>query len=87
MGQIVWMVIQVIARSYQRLAISQLEIAVVAFSACAIDIYALNWKKPKGVSVPLTLLQYTGFIPDEIWLQSGIQIAGWFSLAVWFDKP
>ncbi len=73
MGQIFWMLVQIVARAYQRLAISQLEIAVAAFSACAIVIYALNWKKPKGVGVPLTLLQYTGSIPDEIWLQFGIQ--------------
>ena len=40
--QIAWMVVQVIAREIRRLAVSQLEIAVVAFSACAIIIYVLS---------------------------------------------
>jgi hypothetical protein len=63
--QIVWTVIQVIARAARHLAISQLEIAVVAFSVCAIIIYGLNWKKPKGVEVPFTLVQYEREIPEQ----------------------
>jgi hypothetical protein len=64
--QITWISVQVVARAARRLAISQLEIAVLAFSACAIIIYTLNWKKPKGVSVPYTLLSFPGGIPSKI---------------------
>jgi len=64
--QITWISVQVVARAARRLAISQLEIAVLAFSACAIIIYALNWKKPKGVSVPYTLLSFPGVIPSKV---------------------
>lgn len=63
--QISWTMMQVIARAARHLAISQLEIAVVSFSVYAIIIYGLNWKKPKGVEVPYTLLQYGETIPDE----------------------
>lgn len=64
--QITWISVQVVAQAARRLAISQLEIAVLAFSACAIIIYALNWKKPKGISVPYTLISFPGVIPSEV---------------------
>ena len=64
--QIAWTMVQVIARAIRHLAISQLEIAVVAFSVCAIIIYGLNWKKPKGVEVPYVLLQYQREIPKQV---------------------
>jgi hypothetical protein len=66
--QIVWTTVQIIARAIRHLAISQLEIAVVAFAACAIVIYGLNWKKPKGVEVPYTLLQYDKEIPKQVFI-------------------
>jgi hypothetical protein len=65
-AQIVWTVMQIIVRAVRHLAISQLEIAVIAFAVCAIITYALNWSKPKGVQVPCTLLQYRNEIPDRI---------------------
>jgi hypothetical protein len=64
--QVLWTVIQISIRHARHLAISQLEIAVVAFSICAIIIYGLNWEKPKGVQVPYTLLQFSGEIPRPI---------------------
>jgi hypothetical protein len=64
--QIAWISVQVVARSARRLAVSQLEVAVLAFSACAIIIYALNWKKPKGLSVPYTLFSFLGAIPSKV---------------------
>jgi hypothetical protein len=64
--QIVWTTVQIIARAIRHLAISQLEITVAAFAACAIIIYGLNWKKPKGVEVPYTLLQYDKEIPKQV---------------------
>jgi hypothetical protein len=65
-AQIAWIVIQVIARASRGLAISQLEITAVAFSVCAIAIYILNWRRPKGVKVPCTLFQYPGNIPIRV---------------------
>jgi hypothetical protein len=65
-AQIIWIVVQVLARVARRLAVSQLEIAVVAFSSCAIMIYILHWKKPKSVLVPYTVLTFPGPIPAEI---------------------
>jgi hypothetical protein len=65
-AQITWIVVQVLARVARRLAVSQLEIAVVAFSSCAIMIYILYWKKPKSVLVPYTVLTFPGPIPVEI---------------------
>ncbi len=64
--QIGWISIQAIARAIRHLPVSQLEIAVVAFSVCAIIIYGLCWPKPKGVSVPYTLLSFPNDIPQEI---------------------
>lgn len=64
--QILWIVIQIIVRASRHLAISQLEIAVVAFAICAIIIYGLNWEKPKDVHVPYVILQYNGDIPNEV---------------------
>ncbi|KAK0516317.1 hypothetical protein JMJ35_000920 [Cladonia borealis] len=64
--QILWTVIQICTRAARHLAISQLEIAVAAFAASAIAIYGLNWDKPKGVQVPITILQYKSKVPNTI---------------------
>lgn len=64
--QILSIIIQIIIRGIRHLAVSQLEIAVFAFSVCAIVIYCLNWEKPKSVQVPYTLLQYRGDIPKLV---------------------
>ncbi|KAF8859210.1 hypothetical protein BDZ45DRAFT_562078, partial [Acephala macrosclerotiorum] len=65
--QISWSIVQIIVRAARQLAISQLEVAVVAFAACAIAIYGLNWYKPKGVQVPITILQYPRTIPSAVY--------------------
>jgi hypothetical protein len=64
-GQIVWSTTQIIARGARGIAISQLEIAVIAFAACAIVIYALYWSKPKEISTVTTILRYQGRIPNK----------------------
>jgi hypothetical protein len=64
--QILWMIVQIIVRASRHLAISQLEIGVVAFATCATIIYGLNWQKPKGVQAPITILQYRGDIPENV---------------------
>jgi hypothetical protein len=65
-AQITWIVFQVIVRGAKGLAISQFEVAVLAFSSCAIIIYILNWKKPKGVQVRYTILSYDRAISSDI---------------------
>jgi hypothetical protein len=63
--QIIWMLIQVIARAFRSLAISQLEVSVVAFAVCAVMLYGINWEKPKGVQVPITIISYPGPFPQD----------------------
>lgn len=50
--QISWLVVQIIARASEGLAISLLEITTVAFAACAIATYILLWHKPQDVMTP-----------------------------------
>jgi hypothetical protein len=66
LGQISWTVIQVCVRGARGLAIAQLEIAVIAFSVCAVVIYAVQWSTPKDVRVPITLIQCEGPIPSKV---------------------
>jgi hypothetical protein len=63
--QITWIVIQIIVRAFRSLAISQLEVSVVAFATCAVIIYGLNWEKPKGVQVPITIISYPSPFPKD----------------------
>jgi hypothetical protein len=50
--QAIWFTIQVITRTAKHLPISQLEIATLAYVACALLIYILNWSKPQGITTP-----------------------------------
>ena len=50
--QISWLVIQIIARASEGLAISLLEITTLAFASCAIATYILLWHKPQDVMTP-----------------------------------
>jgi hypothetical protein len=63
--QISWATLQIIARTARKLPISQLELAVLAFAACAVVIYGLYWTKPKGIRCTTTILQYQHQIPLE----------------------
>ncbi|KAK7440587.1 hypothetical protein VKT23_016935 [Stygiomarasmius scandens] len=47
--QVAWFVIQCIARAYQNLVITQLEVMTLAFAALNFVMYALWWNKPLGV--------------------------------------
>jgi hypothetical protein len=60
-----WFVLQVIVRAAKGLNISQLEIAVTAFAVCAIITYLLILPKPKGVQLPVTLIEFEPTIPIE----------------------
>jgi hypothetical protein len=65
-SQIIWTIASTIARAIRGLAISQLEISVIAFSVCALLIYLCYWSSPKDVSVPITFLHWEGPIPPTI---------------------
>ncbi|KAN0091647.1 hypothetical protein V8E51_017494 [Hyaloscypha variabilis] len=54
--QILWMIVQILVRTTRKLATSQLEISVLAFSVCAVIIYFLYWQKPKDIMAPYTLI-------------------------------
>ncbi|KAH0536554.1 hypothetical protein FGG08_006584 [Glutinoglossum americanum] len=53
--QVVWLLVQVVVRTARGLPISQLEIAVLAFSVCAFITYLLCWMKPQNVLVPIQI--------------------------------
>jgi hypothetical protein len=63
--QVFWFVLQVIVRAAKGLNISQLEIAVTAFAVCAIITYLMILPKPKGVQVPVSLIEFDTTIPIE----------------------
>jgi hypothetical protein len=50
--QVFWVALQIIVRASKGLAISQLEVAVAAFCACAVITYLLLIPKPQNVRVP-----------------------------------
>ncbi|KAF6231640.1 hypothetical protein HO173_010172 [Letharia columbiana] len=62
--QISWLVIQIIARASEGLAISLLEITTLAFAACAIATYILLWHKPQDVMTP-TYIDATNILTRE----------------------
>ncbi|KAN0090277.1 hypothetical protein V8E51_018856 [Hyaloscypha variabilis] len=64
--QIMWMMVQIAVRTSRHLAISELEVSVLAFASCAIMIYLLNWDRPKGVQIPCTLIIYQGEILESV---------------------
>lgn len=47
--QVIWLVLQLIARQTEGLPSAQLEIAVLGFAACSFFTYIASWNKPKGV--------------------------------------
>ncbi|MCJ1313034.1 hypothetical protein MMC25_006710 [Agyrium rufum] len=51
--QILWLVIQIIARSFQGLATTLIEVTVLAFAACAIFTYLFLMGKPQDVNMPV----------------------------------
>lgn len=62
--QISWLVIQIIARASEGLAISLLEITTLAFATCAITTYILLWHKPQDVMTP-TYINATNTLTRE----------------------
>jgi hypothetical protein len=64
--QMIWATTQIVIRTARGLAISQLELAVIAFAACAVVIYLLYWSKPKSTSATITILRYQDQIPKDV---------------------
>ncbi|KAF5536636.1 hypothetical protein FMEXI_10236 [Fusarium mexicanum] len=56
--QCTWLVVQSIARTAQGHAISQLELATLAFIPCALAMYSLWWQKPFGIERRHMLLRF-----------------------------
>ncbi|MCJ1479133.1 hypothetical protein MMC13_007817 [Lambiella insularis] len=50
--QVSWLTVQCAVRAHRQLPVTQLEIAVLAFSVCTIITYLLYWSKPQGVQTP-----------------------------------
>lgn len=59
--QIVWVLIQSIARAIQHLPLTTLEITTLAYIPCAVFLFYLWWDKPYDVSVP-TMLDVSAFV-------------------------
>lgn len=70
MLQIIWLVIQMITRASQNLAITQLEVSVLALAVCALFTYILLLHKPQDVRVPSYI-----DIPGTLSREQVIQIA------------
>ena len=51
--EVLWLITQLIVRLIQGLSSSALEFSTMAFSACAIIIYIIEWRKPKDVALPI----------------------------------
>lgn len=64
--QVTWLIIQLIARLVEHLAISQLEISVLAFAVCALFTWLLHWSKPQDVGTPRYIKAKRHPTPDEV---------------------
>ncbi|KAG6843804.1 hypothetical protein H0H87_000261 [Tephrocybe sp. NHM501043] len=53
--QATWFILQIAARAIQRLAITELEIATLAYAILNFVIYLCWWKKPLDVKVPISI--------------------------------
>ncbi|KAJ6449572.1 hypothetical protein C8R45DRAFT_145147, partial [Mycena sanguinolenta] len=58
-----WFILQCLARAHQRLAITQLEVATLAFSVVNVFIWLLWWNKPLDVQQPIVVGSRT--LPDS----------------------
>jgi hypothetical protein len=54
--QIIWLVIQCVARAALHLPIAELEITTLAFVLCSLSAFAFWWHKPRDVRTP-TLIE------------------------------
>lgn len=50
--QILWLLVQICVRAKKKFVISQLELAVLGYTACAVVTYILIWSKPQDAVLP-----------------------------------
>jgi hypothetical protein len=86
-GQLLWLIIQTAARGIKGLAISQLEIAVLAYAALTIITFFLCLSKPKDVQVPTIIPVSAGVGEKELSKQQGFELGkrrphSWFSISL-----
>ncbi|KAF7370016.1 hypothetical protein MSAN_00631600 [Mycena sanguinolenta] len=70
-----WFIVQCIARAHQRLDITQLEVATLAFAIVNIFIWLFWWNKPLGVQWPIVVGPPTS--PDAHTIILPVQLSGW----------
>lgn len=51
--QVLWLMTQLVVRSVEKIEYSALEVSTLAFAACALIVYSVEWHKPKDVGVPI----------------------------------
>lgn len=88
--QAAWMVLQILGRLVAHESITLLEVNTLGHIFCALVIYILWWKKPKGVKVP-TVLEgpWTGPLAGYMYMSSrisGRKTSGFIKLSQWV-KP
>jgi len=64
--QILWLIIQLIARRIRSLPSSQLEVVTVAYAACSAVTYFTLFSKPQGIGVPYVVYASRYPTPKEI---------------------
>lgn len=73
-ARIIWSTVQILVRAVKKLSICPLELAVLAFAACAIIIYGLYWDKPKSIGVSTTIsLQHQDY---HTWIANELEEDG-----------
>ncbi|KAF7369949.1 hypothetical protein MSAN_00624700 [Mycena sanguinolenta] len=70
-----WFILQCFARAHQRLAITQLEVATLAFAVMNIFIWLLWWNKPLDVQRPIVIGPPTQ--PDTEAITLPVQLSRW----------
>ncbi|KAF8847290.1 hypothetical protein BDZ45DRAFT_665973 [Acephala macrosclerotiorum] len=66
LGQVLWLVIQLITRLERHLPISQLEIVTLSFAACSVFTYMLLLQKPKDVQTSIDVDAARYPTPEEM---------------------
>ncbi|KAL4811862.1 hypothetical protein BDW67DRAFT_189233 [Aspergillus spinulosporus] len=62
--QVLWLLVQLIVRSVERIPFAALEVSTLAFSSCAIIIYLAEWTKPQDAGVPFYIDTDAVVTPD-----------------------
>ncbi|KAN0072090.1 hypothetical protein V8E54_009819 [Elaphomyces granulatus] len=68
--QILWFVIQLIGRAIQHLSTSNLELFTLGLVVCSLGTYAAYWRRPKDISLPITIPVGEGKALDDVFGKS-----------------